>query len=1315
MTTSAMEANAEEITTDDLQAMKAMIGDIKKDPSLLFRLTSLSIGVSNLSGAPSATTFDVNTSTANGDVTVDDDTTVVSALTLPSIGDWNTVGNPQHQLPHGVVGRAGERVGNSSSTVLQMGCNEYQSASTFARATATAVARTNHDAEIALRIQSLRAQRSITNNRRTIQSAGGNSQQQIMSTKSQHTTPQLKTIPSNATNGGGGRMLVRTPSSASNSSYGDGGTKLKTNNAHVGNATAKNFIPHRNSNPGAMFDIMEGGGDDYNEERKSDSHILLSNKSSKSLSEAKARAIVTAAGSSDLGNGVGYIPRGSRRQRKGQNATTDDMHLEKSKHSGALVLYQDRSDAQAPERHQEMLPSQTKAGRGNRNVEQNNAGTDLLPRERSSELSTAPSDSLAQYCHIPSSKTAKVQNMHMQQSPSREESNRSRQPTSTASNSRGSNHQDSKRGRKAQSRTDEALISPCSKALNVSFSSSSPTLLSGGKDNMSDHSGLNSNAPSFHYRGHSVSSGNHRGSDSARNSYGREDPSSDLDKHEQGRQKSSSSHRSKHKNRNKSLPHLSSDSAAPTVSPAGDSKSCADSPLEKQNHLHSINSDLPENMNNSIQWFLDDMNDSSEKIISSQNNNHKKTKGTRVRAESEPAVISSAAGFVTEGDDRVSTLVNDHHQSSVIENNDQDGQQRTQSPQNSQSSLGHRLTQLSMLDRSRQHHDQRSDRSESGRSVISRLFSPVKRSVSSYDGYGGTEGNSLFDSDQFHPFSTSAFSKSQGGAKSSKSVNEHPSSFEEITDGHHIAVLNHDTLRKSSEHRQISNGDLADHMALGIKRASGSVHGPHVCDERGRCQFHPHIRLLKPKMFGGWKILLQYCPDCVLEQLKKNQENLTRLQQQQKKEEEKKRRRIKKDKERQYQSSKYHADPIIGKDVGYAESDEKMENRQHMGKDSEKQLQESRQADLPSPSEDIQNKDTTVQVDQQLELEQGISGKQDGNEQAPSPETPLLSTDSIVPHKELNSKRVNGLPWIDYNGNSGRYTGAVNEQYLPHGQGVMIYDRGSISAGIWYNGVLDTEDSTSRCLVDVPEVAAPKKNEHIPPRVLAHYTIGDTGRIEHMIIDTKKVTAALVSEIRVGDAAFVCRTDGRWTYAIAKGRTYGENPSIKFKVNIRGSTKEFPSSQWGGFVRPVQQQQQRADDDSAITAKSNHNSTFALGDFLDSHNGGSNSVAGNCMRQDDSDGDASIISAQSAPNMMNNDLRSRGLNRSMDNLTTAKMKIPSRSRSRSRSRHRRSLSTSFPTLLSSDMSVREENVDGQVHDVWETASGSGYRLRGIDP
>ena len=161
-------------------------------------------------------------------------------------------------------------------------------------------------------------------------------------------------------------------------------------------------------------------------------------------------------------------------------------------------------------------------------------------------------------------------------------------------------------------------------------------------------------------------------------------------------------------------------------------------------------------------------------------------------------------------------------------------------------------------------------------------------------------------------------------------------------------------------------------------------------------------------------------------------------------------------------------------------------------------------------------------------------------------------------------------------------------------------------------------------------------------------------------------------------------------------------------------------SQWGGFVRPIREPPRSANDGdssqlhqesaSSAAATSLNKSLSTLGDFLDSQSG-SNSVAGNFMRQDS---DVSISSARSAPLLINDTRSGRLLHRSTQNLTTARMKIPSRSRSRSKSRQR-SLNTSFPNLLSSDMSVSEENVDGQVNDVWETASGSGYRLRGIDP
>ncbi|KAL3817200.1 hypothetical protein ACHAXA_001755 [Cyclostephanos tholiformis] len=49
---------------------------------------------------------------------------------------------------------------------------------------------------------------------------------------------------------------------------------------------------------------------------------------------------------------------------------------------------------------------------------------------------------------------------------------------------------------------------------------------------------------------------------------------------------------------------------------------------------------------------------------------------------------------------------------------------------------------------------------------------------------------------------------------------------------------------------------------------------------------------------------------------------------------------------------------------------------------------------------------------------------------------------------------VRGLDWTDLNGDSGRYTGEVDNDQLPHGPGIMRYDYGLIAEGEWVHGVL---------------------------------------------------------------------------------------------------------------------------------------------------------------------------------------------------------------------------------------------------------------------
>ncbi len=86
-----MSAKEEEITKEDLQAMKDMIKAIKMDPSLLYRLSSL----------PNNT---VIAEAGGGKVFVDDDATNVSLLSFSN--DWISGEHSQHHppMPKGMSG-----------------------------------------------------------------------------------------------------------------------------------------------------------------------------------------------------------------------------------------------------------------------------------------------------------------------------------------------------------------------------------------------------------------------------------------------------------------------------------------------------------------------------------------------------------------------------------------------------------------------------------------------------------------------------------------------------------------------------------------------------------------------------------------------------------------------------------------------------------------------------------------------------------------------------------------------------------------------------------------------------------------------------------------------------------------------------------------------------------------------------------------------------------------------------------------------------------------------------------------------------------
>jgi hypothetical protein len=53
---------------------------------------------------------------------------------------------------------------------------------------------------------------------------------------------------------------------------------------------------------------------------------------------------------------------------------------------------------------------------------------------------------------------------------------------------------------------------------------------------------------------------------------------------------------------------------------------------------------------------------------------------------------------------------------------------------------------------------------------------------------------------------------------------------------------------------------------------------------------------------------------------------------------------------------------------------------------------------------------------------------------------------------------AHGMIWVDPLGNSGRYTGNLNKEGLPHGIGLMSYSSGLNVEGMWVNGRLINDD-----------------------------------------------------------------------------------------------------------------------------------------------------------------------------------------------------------------------------------------------------------------
>ena len=90
------------------------------------------------------------------------------------------------------------------------------------------------------------------------------------------------------------------------------------------------------------------------------------------------------------------------------------------------------------------------------------------------------------------------------------------------------------------------------------------------------------------------------------------------------------------------------------------------------------------------------------------------------------------------------------------------------------------------------------------------------------------------------------------------------------------------------------------------------------------------------------------------------------------------------------------------------------------------------------------------------------------------------------------------------------------------------------------------------------------------PVYLPTYKLGDEGQPNHLNASiSREVAAVEAKSLIVGDAAFIKRSDLKWTYAILTERIESEPIVLRFEVDKERNRKSFPEAQWGKYVRVI--------------------------------------------------------------------------------------------------------------------------------------------------
>ena len=88
---------------------------------------------------------------------------------------------------------------------------------------------------------------------------------------------------------------------------------------------------------------------------------------------------------------------------------------------------------------------------------------------------------------------------------------------------------------------------------------------------------------------------------------------------------------------------------------------------------------------------------------------------------------------------------------------------------------------------------------------------------------------------------------------------------------------------------------------------------------------------------------------------------------------------------------------------------------------------------------------------------------------------------------------------------------------------------------------------------------------------LPTYKLGEEGKPNHFNAATSREAAAVEAKsLEVGCAAFIKRSDLKWTYAVVTEKIVGDSVSLRFEVDNEHNRKSFPEAQWGKYIRVIQ-------------------------------------------------------------------------------------------------------------------------------------------------